>query len=139
MPNVNESNLELGNFAPSIYFFSTLTTIAEKKASSEINALKKTGEYWKRISGKYPGRIASALEESRFTKVLMESAGKKLFFIGLGASAVSVYNNPSAENIALNILDTAFGIAAFVPGLQVAALIYTTVRIGYDLYKSNEE
>ena len=122
------------NWTPSIYIASTLTTLAEVNASKNIKTLEKSGEYWLKLTGKYAGRTTMALEGEKFTKVLMESASKKLFFVGVAVSVISVANDHSASNIALNILDTTVGVMGFIPGMQIPVLIYISARIGYDMY-----
>jgi hypothetical protein len=51
-------------------------------------------------------------------------------------SIINVNNDPSSINKGLNLLDTGMGILGFFPGFQLPVLIYTSVRIGYDVYES---
>ena len=62
-----------------------------------------------------------------------------MYGVGLVLSAVDVYQDPSASNIAWNVADNLVGLAAFVPGLQIPALIYFTARVSYDIYDAYSE
>lgn len=89
------------------------------------------------MTGKLPGSAVRDLEAETFTKAATEAIGKKIFFVG---AFYSIYKDPSASNVGLNVADNIVGAAGiWIPGAQIPALIYFGMRFGYDLYKDHKK
>jgi hypothetical protein len=83
-----------------------------------------------------PKSLKTAIQSEKFIVTLTNSVSRKIVGVAAVTSAVSIYQDPSWNNVAINVLDNAVGIAAFIPGMQIPALIYFTARISYDLFEA---
>lgn len=134
------NNGQRGNgYAEALYIANTINSLYEENATLNLKALTREAQELKNVRRKVPSHINKAMDANKFTKVITKSVGKKLYGIGLVFSAVDMYEDPSASNIAWNVADGIVGWAAFVPGLQIPALIYFTGRISYDIYDAYDE
>ncbi|MBW8331046.1 MAG: RHS repeat-associated core domain-containing protein [Prolixibacteraceae bacterium] len=128
-------DLSAGNgYSAALYWANTVNSLYNENAARNLKALRREASGWMKVARKVPGRINSAIDANKFTGVITKSIGKKLFGVGLVFSAVDVYQDPSASNVGWNVADGLVGWAAFVPGLQIPALIYFSARISYDIY-----
>jgi RHS repeat-associated protein len=126
-------------YAEALYIANTINSLYEENATLNLKALKREAQELKNVRRKVPSHINKAMDANKFTKVITKSVGKKLYGVGLVFSAVDMYQDSSASNIAWNVADGIVGWAAFVPGLQIPALIYFTGRISYDIYDAYNE
>ena len=118
-------------YSDALYLANTLNSLYDENATRNLRALERDAAGWMR---RVPSSINKAMDANKFTKVITKSVGKKLFGVGLVFSFVDMYQDPSASNVGWNVADGLVGWAAFVPGLQIPALIYFSARISYDIY-----
>lgn len=105
-----------------IYLTSTLASLLNENAVRNVNAIQKSGAWWKSLTGKLAGKAAKDLASETFTKTLTETIGKRLFLVSVAYSVYSVANDSSWENIVLNAADVAIGAAGvWIPGMQIPA------------------
>ena len=126
-------------YSEALYLANTINSLYDETATRNLRALEREAAGWMKVTRRVPGSINKAMDANKFTKVITKSVGKKLYGVGLVFSAVDMYQDPSARNVAWNVADNLVGFAAFVPGLQIPALIYFTGRISYDIYDAYNE
>ena len=83
-------------------------------------------------------KIVRSINSGAKQLAVAKTVGRNLFFVGVAISVVTVYADPTKENITLALLDTSFAaIATFggPVGWGVGA-VYAVGRIGYDFYKA---
>jgi hypothetical protein len=126
-------------YSEALYWANAVNSLYGESTARNLKVLEKEAAGWVKVAGKVPGRINNAIEAEKFTSIFTKSVGKKLYGVGLVFSAVDIFQDPSASNIAWNVTDNLVGLSAFIPGMQIPAIIYFTARISYDIYEAYTE
>jgi RHS repeat-associated protein len=123
----------------SAYWAGTINTLyginEEKNLAENLSRAKG----YKQVTGRVPKSLRTSVNYGKATTALTKGVSRSLFGVGIVLSSVDVYQDPSVSNIAWNSADVLMGAAAFIPGMQIPALIYFTARTAYEVYDAYKE
>ncbi len=126
------SLLDMGKI--SAYWLGTINTLYGVNVEKNLAENLLRAKEYKHITNTIPKSLRTSINYNKEMMALTKGVSKRLFGVGLVLSVVDVYQDPSMNNFAWNIGDNVVGLVAFLPGMQIPALIYFTARIGYDIY-----
>jgi RHS repeat-associated protein len=123
----------------SAYWAGTINTLyglnVERNLAEDLHKAKA----YKQVTGKVPKSLKASVNYGKAATALTKGVSRRLFGVGFVLSSVDVYQDPSMSNIAWNSADVLMGAAAFIPGMQIPALIYFTARTAYEVYDAYNE
>jgi hypothetical protein len=126
----------ISGYTEALYLINTVTSLYNEYAKINLGALEQRATELYKFMNSVPKSLKTAIQSEKFIVTLTNSVSRKIVGVAAVTSAVSIYQDPSWNNVAINVLDNAVGIAAFIPGMQIPALIYFTARISYDLFEA---
>ncbi|PKP10473.1 MAG: hypothetical protein CVU09_07445 [Bacteroidetes bacterium HGW-Bacteroidetes-4] len=123
----------------SAYWAGTINTLYGLNAEMNLAEDLHRAKAYKQVTGKVPKSLKTSVNYGKAATALTKGVSRSLFGVGVVLSSVDVYQDPSMSNIAWNSADVLMGAAAFIPGMQIPALIYFTARTAYEVYDAYNE